>query len=279
MALLPPTRISLILRLANPADLVAWEEFVSIYGPAIYRLVLGRGLQAADAEDVAQEILFAIARSVERFNHDPQRARFRTWLGRIARNVVADYFRGRQRQPRIDSLAIDLREIPHAASTGQTGAASSWQPEAGQPDAGQPEVGRLEAWNEEAWNEELRTAVFERAAAIVRERVAASTWSAFEWTALKQRSAEEVARQLAIPIGSVYVHRCRVLKLIRHEVARLLAELDGQPAEEAEPHRSTQDLQANDLRQGTLAHDDLSAIAHHCRSTTKRGLTSRGTSE
>ena len=40
MAEFPETRVSLILRLGEPDDVRAWQEFADIYGPALYRLAL-----------------------------------------------------------------------------------------------------------------------------------------------------------------------------------------------------------------------------------------------
>ena len=196
MGQLPQTRISLILRLADPRDVAAWDEFVAVYGPAIFRLVVARGLQAADAEDVAQEVLFAVARAVERFQHDPQRASFRTWLSRIARNIVADHFQ-RSR-----------RTLPT-----QPGDVSSLEPFAPEAD-----------WDEHQWREELRTAVFEKGANLIKHRVAPATWQAFQLTAIEQRTVAEAAQLLNSSVGSVYVNRCRVIKAIRREVERLLGD-------------------------------------------------------
>ena len=54
MSLLPETRESLLIRLADAADAAAWDEFVAIYRPMILRLGLRKGLQATDADDLAQ---------------------------------------------------------------------------------------------------------------------------------------------------------------------------------------------------------------------------------
>ncbi|HJN10352.1 MAG: hypothetical protein QGG09_11400 [Pirellulaceae bacterium] len=53
MAQLPETRNSLLLKVRDPADADAWIEFAAIYRPVIYRLARRRGLQDADAEDLA----------------------------------------------------------------------------------------------------------------------------------------------------------------------------------------------------------------------------------
>ena len=50
----PETRASLIQRLPNPADVAAWDEVMSIYGPLVYRLARRKGLQPADADDLVQ---------------------------------------------------------------------------------------------------------------------------------------------------------------------------------------------------------------------------------
>ena len=84
----PETRPSLLIRVRDPADQAAWQEFVEIYRPVILRLARQKGMQEADADDVAQEILVAVARAVEQREHDPKRAKFRTWLGRVAHNAI-----------------------------------------------------------------------------------------------------------------------------------------------------------------------------------------------
>lgn len=58
------TRVSLILRLRDAADVAAWDEFVAIYGPIVYRMALRQGPQRADADDVVQQVFAAVAQSV-----------------------------------------------------------------------------------------------------------------------------------------------------------------------------------------------------------------------
>ena len=54
MSSTPETRPSLLIRVRDPADQAAWQEFVEIYRPVILRLAQHKGMQAADADDIAQ---------------------------------------------------------------------------------------------------------------------------------------------------------------------------------------------------------------------------------
>lgn len=195
MAKFPETRISLILRLAHPEEVTAWQEFVDVYAPIIHGLALRKGIQAADAEDLTQEILFGIARAIDRFRPDADRAKFRTWLSRIARNMIADYFAGRAKRPMSQSLS------------------DSWLEQA----VGGAETGT----NDEDFELEKRQSLFRLAANRIQQRVATNTWQAFEATTVHRRSADEVALELEMSLGNLYVARCRVLRLLRIEVEQL----------------------------------------------------------
>ncbi|MEO8269198.1 MAG: sigma factor, partial [Aureliella sp.] len=70
MAKFPQTRISLILRLAQADDVLAWHEFAELYTPVLFQLAKRKGLQNADAEDVTQDILCAVARAAQRFEQN-----------------------------------------------------------------------------------------------------------------------------------------------------------------------------------------------------------------
>ena len=97
---MPGTRPSLLVRLRDPKDERAWNEFTAIYGPLIYRLARRNGFQDADAADLVQEVLRAVAGAIDRWDPDSSKGPFRNWLFRIARNMMLNLVTNQRRHPR-----------------------------------------------------------------------------------------------------------------------------------------------------------------------------------
>ncbi|MFN0136772.1 MAG: RNA polymerase sigma factor [Phycisphaerae bacterium] len=89
------TRKSLLLRVRDPGDQGAWYEFDACYRELILRYCRAKGLQAADAEDVRQIVMISLSSAMKNFQYQPERGRFRGYLGRVVSNAVA---RHRKRQ-------------------------------------------------------------------------------------------------------------------------------------------------------------------------------------
>lgn len=187
----PETRPSLLIRVRDPADQPAWHEFVEIYWPVIVRLARQNGLQESDAEDVAQEVLLAVAKAVEQREHDPKRAKFRTWLYRVAHNASLNALtRGRPDRGSGDSALLAVLN----GLESQRGSAS--------------DLLRLE----------YRREVFRWAARQVRQEFQQATWDAFWLTAVEGCSVDVVAKKLAKNQGAVYAARSRIMRRIQEKV-------------------------------------------------------------
>lgn len=94
----PETRPNLIVRLTDPRNARAWTEFVCAYESFLTQLVRRQGTPERHVADVTQQLLMAIARSVDRWTDDGQPASFRRWLSGVARNVTLKFLSREARQ-------------------------------------------------------------------------------------------------------------------------------------------------------------------------------------
>ena len=186
----PATRDSLIVKLRDPADSTAWREFVTLYEPLVYRLARRKGLQDADARDLCQEVFRAVAGASDRW--DPARGSFRGWLSRIARNLLINFLTRRPYQLR-GSGATSVQDLLEA-----------------QPAVDPSATALFEA--------EYEKRLFRWAADDIRGEFTHATWRAFWQTALEGRAPGEVAAELGLSVGAVYVARSRVLSRLRRRI-------------------------------------------------------------
>ena len=73
----PETSESLIIQVKNPENRGAREHFVSIYRPVILRTAVARGMQEADAQHLAQQVLLAVASAIGQWEKRDESTRFR----------------------------------------------------------------------------------------------------------------------------------------------------------------------------------------------------------
>jgi RNA polymerase sigma factor (sigma-70 family) len=140
---------------------------------------------------VAQQVLVSLAKAVEQHEHDPKRAKFRTWLGRVAHNAILDAMtRGKPDRGSGDSALLAVLN-QHELQTGP---------------------------NSDLLRLEYRREVFRWAAGQVRKEFHQATWDAFWLTAVEGRPAEVVAQQLAKSRGAIYNARSRVMQRIQEKV-------------------------------------------------------------
>jgi RNA polymerase sigma-70 factor (ECF subfamily) len=185
-----PTRASLLLRIRNAEDQAAWATFVDIYTPLVWTFCRRHGLQDADAADVSQEVMLAVASAIRRFEYDPERGSFRSWMATVTRSKLNNFFLAQQRHP----IPVGDSELAQACA-----------------DTPSP--------NESAeWDRDYRQRVFDWAAARVRPEVEERTWQAFWRTAIEREDGKTVAESLGLSVGAVYVARSRVLARLKEEV-------------------------------------------------------------
>jgi RNA polymerase sigma-70 factor (ECF subfamily) len=192
------TRASLLVRLRDPEDRAAWQQFVELYGGLVYGFARQRGLQDADAADLTQDVFLALAQAAGRWHYDPKRGSFRGWLYGITRHKLARLLQRRQTQPIGSGDSNAHRRLDEQPS----------------PDL-DPEA---------AWEQTFQQQLFRLAAAQVQEHFSPNTWQAFWRTAVQGQSAGVVAQDLGMSVGAVYVARSRVLARLAEQVQQMQAE-------------------------------------------------------
>ena len=95
---------------AAAGDRLAFEQLSSRHLPRLYAIAHRVTGRAADAEDVAQEAMLRAWQNAARF--DPEKARFGTWLYRIAINLAIDHARSRRPSEGLDEAMADTLEGP-----------------------------------------------------------------------------------------------------------------------------------------------------------------------
>ena len=113
---------------SNDAELVqrcitgdqhAWAEVVRQYSRRIYNLAYRFTSSHASAEDLTQEVFIRVYRSLNQY--DPSLGDLSNWLMRLARNLIIDDYRKRQRTPTdsSDDLANHEYHLPSASDSPQ----------------------------------------------------------------------------------------------------------------------------------------------------------------
>jgi RNA polymerase sigma-70 factor (ECF subfamily) len=194
----PSTRVSLLLAIRDPANGQAWGEFVHRYRPLIVQFCQHRlGVQEAAAEDVAQGVLLKLVKVMQEFAYDPQQS-FRGWLRTVTRNAVFDYWKGEKARPDVAAGDSRVHEMLHSIPVAETSEQLS-----------------------EILSGNLFRDLLAEVERLVRDRVEATTWRAYELRR-QETPAREIASQLNMKVAAVHKAYSRVKQLLREEIALLL---------------------------------------------------------
>ena len=192
------TRPSLLARIKDTGDRQAWAEFVDIYAPLIHGFAQKQGLQDADAADLTQEVLGAVARSAARLDYDPARGTFRGWLFTVVRNELCNFVAAKRRQQPGSGDTDMKRRLEQQPAPSVDEAA--------------------------AWENDYEQRLFALACEQVRRDFQESTWQAFWRTAILGQSGKEVAGVLGMTTAAVYLAKRRVIARLRQQIDYLRAE-------------------------------------------------------
>lgn len=184
------TSASLLDLLRQTTSQEGWERFVKLYTPLLFFWARKLGMRDADASELVQEIFVVLVQRLPSFEYKRQKG-FRNWL----RSVLLNKWRNSLRRAaitRMDGAEVDVAEI--ADTLEQDVLAES----------------------------EYRQHLMSHALELMRREFPQKTWQACWEHVVMGRSATEVAAQLGIVVGSVYVAKSRVLAKLRLELEGLI---------------------------------------------------------
>lgn len=195
----PATRSSLIARVRNASDVVGWRIFHAQYQRLVFHVCSKAGLRREDAEDVSQEALAAVAKSIAEFTLDRSKGSFRGWLRHITAHKIADFLRKKYRE------GASRVELPAEVFDVRAGEATIC---------------------DEVWDEEWRSYLLRQALEAVEKDASARSMQIFHMSAVQGLSVEQIRETLGLSRTQVYLAKYRVGSLVKKEIARLRKELD-----------------------------------------------------
>ena len=190
------TSASLLDRVKADPRSTAWQRLVEIYEPLVRGWLRRHQTLSHDADDVVQDVLAVVVRRLPDFEHNGRVGAFRTWLRTITANCLRDHWRSGKRRP---------------TATGDT----DFQQILVQLEDPTSDLSKL-------WDQDHDRHVTRKLLEMLRNDFEATTWRAFERTALDGVAANQAAQELGLTPNAVFIARSRVLARLRQEAAGLI---------------------------------------------------------
>jgi RNA polymerase sigma-70 factor (ECF subfamily) len=169
---------------------------VQLYEPLIGHWCARAGLQSADTADIGQDVLLAVSNNLADFRKEIANGAFRGWLWTTTQNKITDFWRRRGRQASAEGGSDAQRRLLQCA------AAES-------------------ALSESDALDETRI-LYQQALTLIQREFEERTWQAFYRVVVNEESPIDVASQLGMSPGAVYIAKSRVLARLRSEFAGVL---------------------------------------------------------
>jgi RNA polymerase sigma factor (sigma-70 family) len=197
------TRWTLIGRLKNLEDQEGWEDFFNTYWKLIFTVALKAGLTHIEAQEVVQETLISVSKTIQEFTANGKAGSFKSWLLKLTSWRIVDQVRKRN----ADTLPANP---PSPTETPL---------EERIPDPAGIEL-------EKIWAEEWEQNLVDNALKKLERQVSAKHYQIFYLHSIQNLPPEKVARALGIKVEQVYLIKHRLRKIFDDA----LKELENKPA-------------------------------------------------
>jgi RNA polymerase sigma-70 factor (ECF subfamily) len=189
------TPVSLLDLIRRQPDDPPWRRLVDLYQPWLQARLRRYGLDAADLDDVVQEVLAVLVKELPNFQHDGHKGAFRAWLRRVIVNRLREHWRQRKRAP--VAGGTDFEKVLDQLADDSSPASA-------------------------LWDHEHDHHVVHRLLKMIAADFDPKTWQAFRAFVLEDRSAAAVAAELGISPGAVWTAKSHVLMRLRQVAQDIL---------------------------------------------------------
>ena len=194
------TRQTLLCKLIDSNDEKSWDDFVKYYEGYIYVVICNFNVDEDTAEDLLQDVLLKIWKSLPKYEYRKGECTFRTWLCLVIKSIVFNHFR--KRSTKNQNQNISNEELLNNLES-----------------ITEPEIDKIA---ELEWKSYISSMAWEN----IKSEFNASTIEVFELS-LEQDDNALIAKKFAISVSSVRVYKSRVRKVLLREMSRLNEELGG----------------------------------------------------
>lgn len=188
------THVTLLNRLAESRDRAAWDEFCARYGTLIRGFSRRYGLQPADVDDVEQDVLFSLSKSLPNFTYDPAKGKFRSYL-----KTVVIHAAQRKLLQKLSGARLEDVESSTRAQAADAGVDEKWEAE----------------WRQYHLGRAMRT---------VRAEFSEADLEAFDRYALAGEEPRRVGEDLGLSVDQVYQAKSRITRRLAVLVADQVSE-------------------------------------------------------
>ena len=177
-------------RLKNKDDDKSWEDFSDAYRGFIFSILNRMRVDASLIDDLMQDILLSVWKSMPGFEYNPSKGRFSSWLATIAINTVKSAQLKKSRLLAREQKVYNQQ--PHL------------------------EEGDLESMIEREWAEFLTKTAWQN----VSQNLSEVMRQCFEGF-MDGKSLVNVAAEMGLPDNTVRVYKRRVNTMMKREIFRL----------------------------------------------------------